>query len=376
MKPLAILTGLLALSFHACTTVAASIPVWNTTVPYRMTHNDYDDHAARFAGYVGVWSGFDGHDDEIYWRPLDGEPQRALTDNAFDDELPQISEYGVVVWQGYDGHDWEIFSSGGYSGVVQITDNDKDDTNPQVSMYLFHLSGRVVWQGYDGADLDIFSANADGSDIRIISDAAASGTPPPDDIRPQINVWGQVTWEGRVGGQWDIFAANADGTGRVNLSNSPAVDDDAPQIDAYSGQVVWQRQLSATNSEIFSATASGAGPVVRLTNDTRLDSAPQIGGGERVVWMTEVAPGNWDIHAADADGGNPEAVTDWPGAEQFPVIGLGAIVWQGFDGTDWEIYARLESGDYQLTDNAVDDRWPAVRTSQIPGGGCPCAWGA
>ena len=85
-----------------------------------------------------------------------------------------------------------------------------------------------------------------------------SGTPPPDDIRPQINVWGQVTWEGRVGGQWDIFAANADGTGRVNLSNSPAVDDGAPQIDAYSGQVVWQRQLSATNSEIFSATASGA----------------------------------------------------------------------------------------------------------------------
>lgn len=367
MKPLVLCAGLLVLLLHAPATTAALVPVWNTTVPYAMTVNASDDHAPRFASYIAAWSGFDGHDDEIYLRPLDGRPQRALTDNAFDDELPAINEWGQVVWQGYDGHDWEIFSGDGSSGVVQITDNATDDTNPRINLW-----GRVVWQGYDGADLDIFSANADGSDLRILSDAAAGGTPPPDDIDPQIDDDGQVTWAGRVGSQWDIFAANANGTGRVNLSNSPAIDDDAPQIGRF-GPVVWQGRLSATNSEIFSAPASGAGPVVRLTNDNRLDSAPQIGPLERVVWMTEVAPGNWDIHAADADGGNPEAVTDWPGAEQFPVIDLrGYIAWQGFDGSDWEIYARIENQDYQLTDNAVDDRWPAIRTSAKPGGGCPC----
>ena len=55
-----------------------------------------------------------------------------------------------------------------------------------------------------------------------------------------------------------------------------------------------------------------------------------------------------------------QPVTDNDLNDRFPNVSDGYIVWQGFDGNDWEIYIKSASGIEQITDNDVDDRYPVV----------------
>ena len=74
-----------------------------------------------------------------------------LTDNSYDDSVPQIYALNVV-WQGYDGNDYEIFNYDG-TDTTQLTDNSYDDVDPDIS------GACVTWQGRkDGSDYEIFLA--------------------------------------------------------------------------------------------------------------------------------------------------------------------------------------------------------------------------
>ena len=67
-----------------------------------------------------------------------------VTDNSYEDSLPQIkSDY--VVWQGKVDGDWEVFFCSIHTpeAPVQITEDDYDDTSPQTD------GDDVVWQKHD-----------------------------------------------------------------------------------------------------------------------------------------------------------------------------------------------------------------------------------
>jgi hypothetical protein len=77
---------------------------------------------------------------------------KQLTDNDVIDGSPHINNLGQVVWSGFDGHDFEIFL---YDGVqtIQITNNDDEDLHPVIND-----NGQVVWEA-DIGDIEIFLAN-------------------------------------------------------------------------------------------------------------------------------------------------------------------------------------------------------------------------
>ncbi|MDP7444058.1 MAG: hypothetical protein QGI87_06885, partial [Candidatus Bathyarchaeota archaeon] len=53
-----------------------------------------------------------------------------LTDNDYDDTSPQIHD-GQVTWHGSDGSDYEIYLYDG-SSVTQLTNNEYTDYTPQI----------------------------------------------------------------------------------------------------------------------------------------------------------------------------------------------------------------------------------------------------
>ena len=71
----------------------------------------------------------------------------AITDGSQRVQYPRVSGSSVA-WQQYDGHDWEIYLYDG-STIKQLTDNDVDDTVPDVS------NGHVAWYRGEYDDTDI-----------------------------------------------------------------------------------------------------------------------------------------------------------------------------------------------------------------------------
>jgi hypothetical protein len=65
-----------------------------------------------------------------------------LTDNDFIDGSPHINNLGQVVWSGFDGHDYEIFLYDGVQ-IIQITNNDDTDLRPVIND-----NGQVIWEHY------------------------------------------------------------------------------------------------------------------------------------------------------------------------------------------------------------------------------------
>jgi len=87
-------------------------------------------------GSALVWAERDGtaaNDLEIFYRAdaLDPDTQRQITDNEVDDRADPVCCEGKVAWSGWDGHDYEIFYWDGVS-VEQVTNNDVDDIEPSM----------------------------------------------------------------------------------------------------------------------------------------------------------------------------------------------------------------------------------------------------
>ena len=75
-----------------------------------------------------------------------------LTDNNYVDGSPNINNHGQVVWSGFDGHDYEIFLYDG-TNIIQLTDNERNDRRPHIND-----NGQIVWESEIGNN-EIFIAN-------------------------------------------------------------------------------------------------------------------------------------------------------------------------------------------------------------------------
>ncbi len=339
-------------------TLGAAAPVADpfTGSVARVTTDAEDDWSPQIndAGRV-VWYGFDGQDFEIYSANRDGSDVVQITNNSFMDESPRINNSGQIVWQAFDGMDYEIFTANADgSGLTQITDNtDRNDWHPEIND-----SGRIVWDGFDGTDYEIFAADVGGGNQVQITNNSNAGYP-FEDIWPRINANGRIVWTGYDGSDWEIYSALDDGTALTQLTSN-GIDDEFPQIND-NDYVVWHSWATNSNTDIWAVPAAG-GSATRLTTSFNFleDWHPQINNQNRVVWMSMKA-GNWEILAADVDGGNKQTLTTNATHDQYPVIDdTGRVTWQGFDGSDWEIYQYYDGTIRQLTSNTQDDRAPSV----------------
>ncbi len=122
-------------SFKQSGNLQREIYYYNGSIVLRLTTNDFGDFDPQISDGHVVWWGGVFNDFQI--QLFDGTSVRQLS-NGIRNQYPQIDGPNVV-WQGYDGHDDEIFLWNGHT-VTQITDNDVDDTRPQIS------GNHIVWQ--------------------------------------------------------------------------------------------------------------------------------------------------------------------------------------------------------------------------------------
>ncbi|MEL6908804.1 MAG: cadherin domain-containing protein [Cyanobacteria bacterium J06598_4] len=141
-----------------------------------------------FDGNV-IWSQWDGNDFELFRN--DGTTTVQITDNDFNDRLnPNSTETSSgalgstavdgsgdnLVWSSYVDDNWEIFYYDG-NETIQLTDNDVDDLNPQIS------GNKVVWNT-DGDSSDIFLYDPD---------IESNPTTLTDDFESDLDQWQEVS---------------------------------------------------------------------------------------------------------------------------------------------------------------------------------------
>ena len=130
-----------------------------------------------------------------------------LTDNDATDGSPHVNNLGQVVWSGFDGHDYEIFLYDGVQ-IIQLSNNDDTDLRPVIND-----NGQVVWEHYpyglyihDGDGITQFSNNYKDSE-------------------PDINDSGQVVWEADIGDKEILFF---DGSKIIQLTDNERNDRKPP----------------------------------------------------------------------------------------------------------------------------------------------------
>ena len=107
----------------------------------------------------------------------------------------------------------------------------------------------------------------------------------------------------------------------------------------------------------------GAAPVA-LTADAQDDWAPVVNAAGLVVW-SGYDGNDYEIYARVYGTSGVTALTDNDQDDRAPQVNdAGTVVWQGFDGQDWEIFTRVFGSPttVRLTDNAYDDRQPQINS--------------
>lgn len=255
-----------------------------------------------------------------------------LTDNEYDDFEPQINDNNDVVWQGYDGNDYEIFLYQSTSEtIIQITDNSYNDYYPQINN-----NGDIAWQGNNGTEQQIFLYESMTDTIWEI----ASGLPGShwNTNVPYINNKSDLVWQGYDGSRYNIFFYDNTAEDTVQLTSDILYDNYNPRIND-NGEIAWfrhYRDTFVTQSDYY---------LIMVYDNTS--------GESESIWSR--------IH---------------PISEGLPFIEdiveprintVGNVVWEFYDIilTDFEVfYYESESREtIQLTDNSYDDFFPEMNSS-------------
>ncbi len=201
--------------------------------------------------------------------------------------------------------------------VVQLTDDDADDTLPQTD------GEYVVWQKYDSA-----------AGRRIFLYRIAAGSP--------------------AGGE---MISPADGS-----------DNHGPRIAA--GHVVWTSQLvtdSYRPGRIMLYQAGGQQAATVISDPAADCSDPRL-DAEKVVWLQTGTDGSVDHWYYDLTADTPVArpVPDRFTFNRTPTMDNHLDVLARRDGTDSEIFLYSRNkGFWRITDNSTDDRFPVISQNHI-----------
>jgi len=201
--------------------------------------------------------------------------------------------------------DQEIFFETA-SGVMQLTHNTDEDTNPFVDPFRKY----VVWQELSQDQWNIFLYDIAARNIRKISMQGGANINP--------SVWGDlVVWQGWENDNWEIYLLDV----RAN---------DPPK---------------------------------KISTSALHDMFPRIATG-LVTWQTLEGGSSWQVYAYDIDSGATTQITEGAGKHEHPRF---VMVWDDEDGSGTRAQKGRDLGTGEIFDLAsgiVEQRVPVT----IPGG--------
>ena len=195
------------------------------------------------------------------------------------------------------------------------------------------MSRGYVWPIYAG--YDIYRANADGSNLRNITNS------PGYDAEPTIGPDGRIVFTSVRDGDMEIYSMNGDGsdvrrlTNRVGPDGGPFFNKDGsrivfrgrtltpgPELDRYSLLLkdgLWQ----PTSLEIFVMNRDGSG-LRQVTTSSAASFAPYFHpDGKRIIFSSNITSqqgrGEFDLYMINVDGTGLERVTYATDFDGFPM---------------------------------------------------------
>ncbi|MHA2065268.1 MAG: hypothetical protein ACXABY_12905, partial [Candidatus Thorarchaeota archaeon] len=139
------------------------------------------------------------------------------------------------------------------------------------------------------------------------------------------------------------------------------------EYDVSDGMEVEDAQPDASIEDLINpeptrnAVLSALFKTVMLTNNSFNDYSPQIDAGQ-ITWQGYDGS-DWEVFLFD--GASITQLTDNSFDDSSPQIDAGQVTWRGFDSLDNEIFFYNGTSTTQLTDNSFDDSSPQIDAGQV-----------
>jgi len=238
----------------------------------------------------------------------DGTNQKRLTNDAFNNEQPAISELGlkIALRSNRSGADeiWVILGDG--TLLTQVTHLGGAST-PR-----WGKNARIVFSAFgpDGSSPDVHSMFSDGSDLKRLT------TDPASDIEAFFSSDSKkIVFTSTRSGMSDIYIMNADGSNQTPLVTNPTNDAEASFNSDGTKIAFWSNRTG--NGEIYVMNADGTGQT-NISNNSALDFEPTFSPNTDEIIFSSMRDGNWEIYVMNSDGSNVRRLTNNPAIDRAP----------------------------------------------------------
>lgn len=199
---------------------------------------------------------------------------------------------------------------------------------------------------------DIFVMNADGTNLRRLTDH------PANDIWPAWSPDGaRIAFPSRRDGNFEIYLMNPDGTDLQRLTHTPG-HEDFPAWSPDGARILFTRSEVDEGTFVIDADGSGEEKLLDFIV-LEPDWSPD---GTRIVFGSD-HEGFRGVYVMDADGSNLQKISTTSAGENSPTwapdgIQIALTSWRTGDG---EICVMDLEGEYleQLTNNRAEEEFPA-----------------